>query len=269
MTNKLPNNHPALTRLESILKTLVIQVTGRLELPATSFNERVEQLANRLANAGTIVLVGDLHPSLRDKRLEHIQNWVNAYAQLYYLLNVGLFDMTDEPKVYLADDKYPVIVVFEAHTLVVTRVLSGLVIPYIALRQSDGKASRIELRGLIETVLEELAAGNLPPEQRDYIRDQGLKHFNTLLQSEIRQVSLMDFSRQFEIDSGTAQTPIEHTPRPDSLPELPQQKANTTQLSPGGTPDNILKIPLPGKQSDADVPVPRPSMLNRLRRRTD
>ena len=251
--NQLNNGNPSITRLETILKMLVKQVTGQLEIPQDSFNGRVEQLATRLANEGVIVLVGDLHPNYRGQRNQHLQNWVNAYAELYYLLNFGLFETTDEPSAYIADNKYPLVVVFEAQTLVVMRVLTDLIIPYIALRQADGKASRAELRGMVEMMLEELEASTLSHETY----------------AHIRQVSLTNFSRQFLIDTGTSQTTVEDSPRPDSLPELPTQKPNTMPLSPKTSPNNILRMPLPNPNADIDVPVPRLTMLDRLNQNGD
>lgn len=265
--NHNPKRDPMTTRLESILKTLVRQVTGNLYLEPDSFNERVEQLASRLANDGVIVLVGRLHPQFHGQRNQHVQAWVNAYAQLYYLLCMGLFDTTDEPTAYIADNKYPVIVVFEARMLVVARVLTGLIIPYIALRQSDGQASRAELRGMIEMMLEELAATNLPHEKYTHIRDRGLELLDTLLKSEIQQVSLTEFSRQFILDEGSTQTPIQNPPRPDSLPELPKQKPTTMPLSPKDSPDNILRIPTPDTRSKSSAPIPPPSLSDRFRRK--
>jgi len=267
--NPINNGNPSITRLETILKMLVKQVTGQLDIPQDSFNGRVEQLANRLANEGVIVLVGDLHPNHRGQRNQHLQNWVNAYAELYYLLNVGLFETTDEPSAYVADNKYPLVVVFEAQTLVVMRVLSDLIIPYIALRQADGKASRAELRGMIEMMLEELEASNLPHESYTHIRDRGVILLDTLLKSEVRQVSLTNFSRQFLIDTGTTQTTVQDSPRPDSLPELPMQKPNTMPLSPKTSPNNILRMPLPNPNAEIDVPVPRLTMLDRLKKNGD
>jgi hypothetical protein len=267
--NRIQNANPSITRLETILKMLVRQATGQLDLPEDSFNGRVEQHAARLVDEGVLVLVGDLHPSHRGQRNLHVQQWVNAYAELYYLLNFGLFDTTDEPTAYVADNKYPLIVVFKAQTLVVMRVLADLIIPYIALRQADGKASRAELRGMIEMMLEELEASTLPMEKYSHIRDRGIILLDTLLKSEIRQVALTNFSRQFLIDTGTKQTTMQDAPRPDSLPELPMQKPNTMPLSPKASPGNILQMPLPNANADIDVPVPRLSMLDRLNRKNN
>ena len=269
MNNQTHNNRhhkgsPTTTRLETILKVLIKQVTGHLDIPEESFNDRVEQLALRLVKEGMIILVGDLHPSYRGQRDALVQKWVNTYAELYYLLNIGLFDITDEPTAYVADHKYPLIVVFEARTLVIVRVLTGLIIPYIALRQADGKASRAELRGMIEMMLEELEASDLSYEKYAHIRNRGIALLDALLKSEVRQVSLTNFSRQFLIDTGTTQTMVKDSPRPDSLPELPTQKPNTMPLSPKTSSSNILRIPVPDNPPELDVPVPRPTMLDRL-----
>ena len=266
INNRTRNSNPNTTRLEAILKMLVVQETGSLELPANTFNDRVEQFAVRLTDEGVIVMVGDLHPSLRGQRNEHLQKWVNAYAELYYLLNFGLFDTTDEPTAYVADNKYPLVVVFKARTLVVIRVLTGLVIPYIALRQTDNQTSRAELRGMIEMILEELEAGNLPYEKYKHIRERGILLLDSLLQSQIRQVSLTRFSRQFLIDTGVTQTTIQETARPDTLPELPKQKPNTIPMSPETARSNVLKIPLPNIDKGVSTPIPRPSMLDHLAR---
>jgi len=244
---------------------LLVEVTGHLDYPQDSFNDRVEQLAQRLANEGIIVLVGDLHPNLRQDRDQHIQAWVDAYAELYYLLNYILFETTDEPSAYIADNKYPVIVVFKARTLAVIKILTGLIIPYIAKRQADQNASRAELRGMIMMMLEELHALNLPMEEQQKLRNRGLQLLDSLLKSPIRQVSLTDFSRQFMIDAGSKQTKMEDTPRPDSLPELPAQRVKAGDVS-SPTPEKILKMPLPGNKTAIEPPVPRPSLLNRIHR---
>lgn len=257
--------HP--TRLETILKLLLQQKTGRLEPPARTFNDRVENLAYHLASEGVIVLVGDLHPTLRADRNSHLRMWMNTYAELYYLLTFGLFDISDEPVAYLADNNYPIVVVFEAKTYIVVRVMTSLILPYVALRQSDGRASRAELRGMIDNILDELAATDLPPDKYQTIRTRGIDYLETLLKSDIQQVSLTNFSREFLIDSGLTQTRVQHSPRPDSLPELPSQKP-TTMAKPQAQPHNI--IPLPKMDDEMGMPpIPhRNSMLNRLNRKT-
>lgn len=266
MTDKTQNNRTENTRLVRFLKNLLVEATGHLDYPQDSFNDRVEQLAQRLANEGIIVLVGDLHPSLHKDRDQHIQAWVDAYAELYYLLNYILFETTDEPTAYIADNKYPVIVVFKARTLAVIKVLTGLIIPYIAKRQADQNASRAELRGMIMMMLEELHALDLPIEAQQQIRNRGVHLLDGLLKSKIRQGSLTNFSRQFMIDTGATQTAIEDAPRPDSLPELPAQRVHTGDLSSKPTPDKILKMPLPSDSPHTEPPLPRPSLLNRMRR---
>ncbi|GEM_PF-3186807 len=240
------------TRLETILKMLLQQKTGSLEPPAKTFDNRVENLAYHLSNEGVVVLVGELHPTQRSEWSMHLQLLMHTYTELYYLLNNGLYNSTDTPVAYLADQKYPIVVVFEAKTLIVVRVLTDLIIPYIALRQSDNMASRAELRGIIDTILEELGASHIDLAKKQYIRNTGIQCLQTLLQSDLKQASLTNFSQAFLIDTGLTQTQVSETKRPSTIPGLDSQKAATRQM-PVASPKNIIPLPpLPQRRKDND-----------------
>lgn len=229
------------TRLETILKMLLHQKTGSLEPPANTFNDRVENLAHHLINEGVLVLVGELHPTQRSQLAMHLQLWMHTYTELYYLLNNGLYNSTDAPIAYLADQKYPLVVVFEAQTLIVVRVMANLIIPYVALRQSGG-ASRAELRGIIDNLLDELGANDIHPEKKQIIRQAGIQYLKTLLTSEIAQVSLTSFSQEFLINTGLTSTRMIATKRPDTIPGLSEQKP-VEQPTPTASPANVIPLP--------------------------
>lgn len=249
------------TRLETILKMLLHQKTGSLEPPAKTFNDRVENLAHHLVDEGVIVLVGELHPSQRAELGMHLQLWMHTYTELYYLLNNGLYNSTDAPVAYLADRKYPLVVVFEAKTLIVVRVMTNLIIPYIALRQENGGASRAELRGIVDNILDELGATNIHPEKKQVIRKWAIQYLETLLKSEITQVSLTNFSQEFLIETGLTHTRMKETKRPDTIPGLNAQKAGT-QPAPT-SPDNIIPLPPLHKRDDEQKRNGLRGLLNR------
>lgn len=238
------------TRLETILKVLLRQKTGSLEPPATTFNDRVENLAYHLAEQGVIVLLGELDPTHRAQWGTHVRLWMSIYAELYYLLNYGLYDATDTPVAYMADQKYPIVVVFEAETLVVVRVLTNLIIPYVALRQSADMVSRAELRGIVDTMLDELGASNIDIEKKNFIRAKAIEHLYNLLRMEIKQASLTNFSQAFMIEMGMTQSQVSATKRPDNIPGLADQRASTQEAREvrKASPSNIIPLP----------PLPKP-----------
>ena len=238
------------TRLESILKMLLEQKTGRTNPPAKTFNDRVENLAYHLSAEGVIVMVGELETSQRAQWGIHVRSWMNTYAELYYLLNYGLYRVTDTPIAYMADQNYPIVVVFEAKTFIIVRVMTQIIIPYIALRQADGNTSRAELRGLVEAVFDELGASNINPEQKKQMRDKIIEYLQKLLKSEIKQVSLTSFSQEFLITTGIKSTSIKDIRRPDTIPGLEEQPG--TREIPTASPSNVIPLP----------PLPKPRRVN-------
>lgn len=250
-------------RLESVLKNLVQQHTAQLVMPSQNFNDRVEQVAHRLAREGILILVGDLQRVHREHRNDHAQAWVNAYAELYYLFSQGLYGTATEPSAYFVDQQYPMIIVFKADMLPLVRIMAGLFMPYIALRQSDGRATRAELRGVMEMALDELEGNDLPTDQYNALRARGIEILDTLLKSPIRQVALTEFDQPFLIQTGVFETPVKDAPRPDSLPELPSQRPDKQTQSKRPLPPNVLQMPAPKKSAFAP-PVPKPRLLDRI-----
>lgn len=257
-----------MNRLEAQLRTLAQQHTTQLVMSSEDFNDRVEQVAKRLAREGVLVLVGDLSESRRAQRAEHVQLWINAYAELYYLFSQGLFGATDEPVAYFADDQYPLIIVFRAKTLPVIELLAGLFVPYIAHRQADKMTTRAEVRGIIEIALDDMEGSDLPLEQYGDMRNKGIDLLSQLLQSDIQQVALTQFKESYILKLQSGTIPVAQAKRPDTLPELPKQRIDTGQLSPT-LPPNVLKLPRREELRSATATKPPvPSLLDRARRQS-
>jgi hypothetical protein len=255
-------------RLETILKMLMHQKTGSLEPPAITFNDRVANKAHHLLDCGVLVMVGEIMPPQHAQLGMHLQFLMRTYTELYYMLNTGLNDSTDVPVAYLADKNYPLVVVFEAKNIFILRVLARLVVPYVALRQQAEHVSTIEKRGIIETLIEQLEyeISSIHPEKKQVIRQYTAKYLDDLLNAEIKQVSLMDFSQDVELEVGQTRKLTRETKRPDTIPGLETQQPQTTSI-PEATPDKIIPLPplrRPEKREEEPARANR-GLLGRLR----
>jgi len=254
------------SRLETILKMLLHQKTGSLEPPAQTFNDRVENYAYHLLDSGVIVMVGELLPTQRSQLSMHLQFMMHTYTELYYLLNTGLYNSTDVPVAYLADKDYPLVVVFEAKMYIIVRVLANLIIPYVALRHHEGRSSLIEKRGIIETMLEQLGADKVEPERKQIVRQYALQFLDSLLEADIKQVSLTNFSQDVELDFGHTRKLARQTVRPNTIPGLETQPPAQTPTKPEASPDNIIPLPpLRRRERDEDSVKTNRGLLGRLR----
>lgn len=258
-----------MSRLERILVKLA-QNHARHLIPSgwdsgRDVIERVQWLARKLADYNVLVIVGELDPPLRNLQDLHVQDWVQNYARLYYLLTQSLLPSQTGISAYYADEHLPVVVVLEGQSAPVLGTFAGFVTPYVASQQTRDRISELELIGLMDVVLDELAADDLARPTYENLRAACVDVVKRLLQATMRHVSLTGFDR-----------PILGTqPVVPSDPTPPPKPATTPSEPPSDLPEHTLemlpdddaplapteqmfidRLPLPRNPSDRTPPVP-------------
>jgi hypothetical protein len=152
---------------------------------------------------------------------------VNGYVHLYDLLSGRLFPSFTQWSVEHADDGWPAVVVMYGAATPVVGVLAGFVAPYVAARQSEPAVSEIELLGLMNILLEELEAGDLPGEEYRRLCVEGAVLLRRLLTAPVRHHPLTTFDRPVLGDIVPHSAPAP----PSTLPELPDDE-NATETIP-------------------------------------
>src|SRR5262245_4051317 len=138
-------------RVEQILLTLAQQYAPALLQTwqrQGDYSQRLPRLARGLANYGVLVVMGDQPYSLRglsDDVRNPIQEWVNGYAQFYYLLTQSLFPSYTQVSAHYTDDKWPLVIFMRGSAPAVIQRIAGYVSPFIFYRQMDSKVSEVEL----------------------------------------------------------------------------------------------------------------------------
>jgi len=197
-------------------------------------NERITQLARRLADYGILVIVGEAPPELRNTKRIHVEDWVQNHARLYYVLANGIWPSLEQQiEAYYADENEPFAVVLQGTTAPVTAMMAGYLIPYIAIRQADKAANRFEMRGLLDVVLMELEATDIQPYILHEVRENAVEALGHLLNAQIEHIPLTEF------DAGAAGVitvqqpqPQPATPEAPPPPELPEQNRPQPEAPP-------------------------------------
>lgn len=244
------------TRLEQILINLAKQHAPHLvpsEWDKSGDAQRVARLARGLAGYDLLVMMGYIPPAIAGDAEAHIQRWVDAYGQLYHLLAGRLFPSRVAISAQYADDQLPVIIIIQGAATPVIHILAGLIAPYIATRQSFPMVSEAELLGLMDIVLDELEAGDLPRQEYNRLKVDGARILARLLECRVRQVGITPSDRPI---FGRAQP---FSPPPDKLPEQAARPQQEPPPPPAHVPEAAAPEPqtLPGTESARPAPAPQ------------
>ncbi len=170
-------------------------------------------LAHQLAGYGVLVMVGDVPPQLATQATLHYREWVENYKALYTLLASALFPSFKNVQAFYIDQtESPPIVGVQGEAIPVIEMLAGYIAPYIALKH--GTSTEVELIGLMDIVLEELEAGDLPREAYRTIRDNCAALVRNLLTGYVKQTPLTPTLRPIFTDA-TQSMPPQVPPRLD------------------------------------------------------
>jgi hypothetical protein len=185
------------------------------------------ELARLLAENGALPLLGDVPVPYTNEASVHLKLWVDTYTQVYSVLTGALFPSHSQCSAHYADNDWPPFVVLIGSAGPVLGAMGGYIAPFVAVRQGGQPASEVELRGLIDRVLDELEAHDLPREQFTRLRNDLVGYVKDLLALHVRQMPL---------------TP----PAPDLFgisappPTLPDERPTTLPATPTSTPPPSL-----------------------------
>jgi hypothetical protein len=242
-------------RLDKILTRLAQRHAPDLlrQLPA----DRLPALARRLASYNLLVLMGEVtQPVISPDTIMRVQTWADGYIRLYSLLAHPLFPSFTHISAQYADDKLPVVIVVKGAATPIMHVLAGFVSPFIAQRQRQATVSEMELLGLMDALLEELEATDLPREEYRTLRSDGAGVLKDMLRAPVRQLLLTPFDHPLfsDIPQPSPQRP-DVVPEAQNLPargELPESPVPQVE---SGRPSAALSQPAETRPDEEDEPL--------------
>lgn len=195
--------------------------------------------ADRLAAEGTLTLLSTLpHERARESNAIY-QAWAEQHARLHLLLAETLFPSYRDVQALFADQVFPPIVLIVGSAVPVTMAVAAYITPFTAARRVQSHAaSDVELRGLLDLLLDDLEADDLPRDSYRHLRDTGAAIVKDILASPVIPLALTTPAQTIRGETvappaAAAPAPTPNTPPAAPLPpDLPEQGA----ASQPGTP---------------------------------
>jgi hypothetical protein len=215
-------------RLERTLVALARRYASQL-VPSNwaqpgDYPRPLPELARALANHNVLVLMGDIPVPHTSDAGVHIKLWADTYTRLYTQIARALFPSLAECQTFYADQAWPPIIILHGKATPLITVMAGYIAPFIAARQGSAVISEVELRGLVDLVLDELEASDLPRNDYQRLRDEAAGLVKDLLSLQVRQMPLTPAARPvFGITSPTTMPPI--TLPEEDTQEMPNSAA--------------------------------------------
>ena len=215
-------------RLERVLMRLARRYAPSLVTPGWEqpgdYPGRLPDLATALASYDLFIAACTVPPG--PDADSALTAWVETYVRLYDILARGLFPSFREVDAHYADYDEPPLIVIRGKATPVIMMLAGFIAPYIAARQGTRSVTDFELVGLMEIVLDELEAGDLPRPELRQLRDEAAQQVRQLLNSPVRQMRLtapkLALARSFDVaDTGEIAVAPPEQPVPLTTPEVP------------------------------------------------
>jgi hypothetical protein len=216
------------------------------------YSGSLPNLARALATYNVLVMAGDAPQSA-------VKGWTDGYQGLYRILSEALFPSFMKISAFYLDQEQPLLVALYGEATPVMVTLAGYVTPYIVARQGT-RPLEVELFGMMDMILEELEATDLPRDEYRRLRDSGAGLLRELLNSGVQQFALTPPARPI-FDEMAAQRPPEQRPAPPTT--LPQEQAKTippkpTDLPAPPPPSDLPEYIQPPPITPQDIPEPAP-----------
>jgi hypothetical protein len=255
-------------RLENTLVAVARRYAPQLVPPnwtkAGDYPRPLPELARALSNYNVAVILGDVPVPYTAEASVHIKLWADTYANLYQAIARVLFPSYTTCNTYFADEAWPPIILLHGAATPLIEALAGYIAPFVAARQGAGSSSDIELRGLMDIVLEELEGGDLPREEYQRLRDQTAGLVKDLLALHVRQMPLTPPAHPI-LGVAASNAPSSEAPSKPAPPQsLPEENPPPTAESgaqpgaplfferkPGGSKPRPPVPGLPGDDRDA------------------
>ena len=178
------------------------------------YSGALSDLARALATYNVLVLVGDVPATA-------VKAWTDGYSDFYALLAGALFPSYTRVSAFYLDQAAPPLVAVYGEATPVITALAGFVAPYVVARQGT-RPSEVEVQGMMDMILEELEATDLPRGDYRRLRDSGAAYLRALLEGEGRQFPLTPAARPIFAEMAAAPANIPAKPAPPPPTDLPE-----------------------------------------------
>ncbi|MBK8024919.1 MAG: hypothetical protein IPK19_26750 [Chloroflexi bacterium] len=238
-------------------------------------------LARRLSDQGALVMAAEVRADVPDAAMV-VKDWADTYIRLYNHLCATLFPSFMQIGAAYVDQAEPPIAVLSGECAPVMAAMGGYIAPYVASR-GGARPSDMELRGVIDVMLEALEAVDLPREAYVRLRDEAASIVRRLLDVPIRQWQVTpaargivgaslaeplgsDAAAESAPPPGLPESPMPPT-MPTGMPEAPGELARTPPAPPS-LPETPARESTPPFAPDA-IPIfsTRPGRVTICRRR--
>ena len=220
------------------------------------YSGALPELARALATYNVLVMGGDAGQA-------SVKAWTDGFQAFYSALASALFPSYQRISAFYLDQEQPLIVALYGEATPVIITMAGFVAPYVVARQGT-RPLEVELLGMMDMILEELEATDLPREEYRRLRDTGASLLRALLDGEVRQLPItpaarpifdeMNAQRGASTPPATSTTPAAQKPTaapppppPADLPEPPAAPAMPLDL-PEYIPPPPVKPPEPSPE---------------------
>lgn len=256
-------------RLESALIAVARRYVPALVPPgwttAGDYPFGLSNLARRLADQGALVIAAEVRAAVPDAAL-YYKDWAETYTRLYTRLCTTLFPSFMTISAAYVDQSEPPIAVIQGECAPVVAALGGYIAPYTATRTGT-RPSEIEIRGVIDVMLDALEAGDLSRDEYVRLRDESAAIARRLLDLPLRQIVITPPARAIFGEIEPIEPPRPPTPMPDlpampvDMPEVPPPPPSLPEAPAKGStppfaPDAIPIFFNPSKRGEDDLPPP-------------
>jgi hypothetical protein len=216
-------------------------------------------LVQALANEGILVIMGDVPvPYTGDARV-HVKLWADLYVQLYNVLVNAIFPKYGKSEAYYADEEWPPIILVRGNLSPIIKAIALYVAPFVTQRQSGTLVADTEVNSLIDSLLKELEAGDMPTDEYQDLHSDTAALVKDLLAVHVRQMPLLPVTRP--LPNITLPPPPEPPKPVGALPETGEYPAiQEPPVQPGSTP-----LPPIGKSKTGPLRPPVPPLPPRDR----
>ncbi len=193
------------------------------------YSGALPDLARALATYNVLILTGDVPATA-------VKAWTDGYSDFYALLAGALFPSYTRVSAFYLDQAAPPLVALYGEATPVITVLAGFVAPYVVARQGT-RPSEVEVLGMMDMILEELEATDLPRGDYRRLRDSGAAYLRALLELTGRQFPLTPAARPIFAEMTTAPANVPAQPAPPPPADLPETA--TTPPIPDSMPEQL------------------------------
>lgn len=211
-------------------------------------------LARRLAAEGALVIAAEVRPDAINGAAAY-KDWADAYTNLYGTLSATLFPSFPNVSAFYVDQAQPPIAVIQGDCAPLIAVIGGYIAPY-ASNRAGTRPSDIELRGILDIMLDDLEATDLAREDYNRLRDQAMALVRKLLDLPLQHIAIVPPAHAI---LGTVAEPVAPSV-PTSMPEihdLPTLPPNLPESMPEAPPPPPTLPESPSaKPAAVDAPFP-------------